>query len=85
MTTLQMIQFVGIMIHGFQLLFYAECGFPWQISYYIGAHAVMFFGLFAQFYVKAYFRKGTSKVEANGKVRKKFFTIRVLSGGAVNC
>ena len=76
MTTLQMIQFVGIMAHGFQLLFYEKCGFPWQISYYIGAHAVMFFILFAQFYVDAYFKKSSKKKEGkteeitNGKVRR---------------
>lgn len=54
MTNLQMIQFIGIMVHGFQLVFYDDCDFPWQFSYYIGAHAVMFFILFAQFYVRAY-------------------------------
>ena len=66
MTNLQMIQFVGIMVHGFQLLFYEDCGFPWQISYYIGAHAVMFFFLFAQFYVQAYFKKGGKAKRVSG-------------------
>merc|ERR1712062_729700 len=51
LTTLQMIQFVGIMTHGFQLVFYDDCDFPWQFSYYIGAHAVLFFVLFSQFYM----------------------------------
>ena len=54
MTTLQMIQFIGIMTHGFQLVFYDDCDFPWQFAYYIAAHAVMFFGLFSQFYIKEY-------------------------------
>ena len=65
MTNLQMIQFVGIMVHGFQLVLYDDCDFPWQFSYFIGAHAVMFFFLFAQFYVRAYLTpkpKGQLKV-----------------------
>merc|ERR1711862_843509 len=32
---LQMLQFVAIMIHGFQLVFYDDCDFPWQFAYYI--------------------------------------------------
>lgn len=60
MTTMQMIQFVMIMAHGFQLAFYKDdCGFPWQFSLYIGAHAILFFVLFSQFYVEAYLRKKT--------------------------
>nr|WDS84442.1 elongation of very long chain fatty acids protein 1 [Apocyclops royi] len=66
MTTLQMVQFVGIMVHGFQLIFYDDCDFPWQFSYYIAAHAVMFFILFAQFYVSTYLVKKPKKVDANG-------------------
>ncbi len=57
MTSLQMVQFVGIMVHGFQLLFTESCGFPWQYGLYIAAHAVMFFILFSQFYIKEYFVK----------------------------
>ena len=58
MTTLQMVQFVGIMTHGFQFLFMgSECRFPWQYGLYIGAHAVLFFILFSQFYVREYFGK----------------------------
>ena len=58
MTTLQMVQFIGIMTHGFQFLFIGnECRFPWQYGLYIGAHAVLFFVLFSQFYVSEYFGK----------------------------
>ncbi|TRY75654.1 hypothetical protein TCAL_00502 [Tigriopus californicus] len=71
MTTLQMVQFVGIMVHGFQLVLYDDCKFPWQFSYYIGAHAIMFFILFSQFYVQAYLMpnksKAASKSSRNGK------------------
>jgi elongation of very long chain fatty acids protein 7 len=57
MTTLQMVQFVGIMVHGFQLVFYKDCDFPNAFAYYIAAHAVMFFILFSQFYIKSYLTK----------------------------
>ena len=57
LTTLQMVQFIGIMVHGFQLIFYDDCDFPWQFSYYIGFHAVFFFILFSEFYVREYFVK----------------------------
>ena len=60
LTTLQMIQFVGIMTHGFQLVFYDDCDFPWQFSYYIGAHAVLFFVLFSEFYIANYLKKRPS-------------------------
>jgi len=59
LTTLQMLQFIGIMVHGFQLVFYDDCDFPWQFSYYIGAHAVLFFALFSEFYVKSYLNKSS--------------------------
>ena len=61
MTTLQMVQFIGIMVHGFQLVLYDDCDFPWQFSYCIGAHAVMFFVLFSQFYIRAYLSKPEKK------------------------
>nr|UZZ64685.1 fatty acid elongase elovl1a [Platychelipus littoralis] len=68
MTTLQMIQFIGIMVHAFQLVLYDDCDFPWQFSYFIGAHAVMFFILFSQFYIQAYLTKKPhqKKTESNG-------------------
>ena len=73
MTNLQMIQFVGIMVHGFQLVLYDDCDFPWQFSYFIGAHAVMFFFLFAQFYVRAYL---TPKPKGQLKVSRFLFSVR---------
>nr|ACO12890.1 Elongation of very long chain fatty acids protein AAEL008004 [Lepeophtheirus salmonis] len=63
MTTMQMIQFVLIMVHGFQLIFYDDCLFPYQFSYYIGAHAILFFILFLDFYIKAYINKNTKKAK----------------------
>lgn len=77
MTTLQMVQFVGIMTHGFQFLFMgSECRFPWQYGLYIGAHAVLFFILFSQFYVREYFgKKDRSKKLENESASKNGHTM----------
>ena len=61
LTTLQMVQFVAIFVHGFQLVFYNDCNFPWQFGLYISAHALLFFALFSQFYIKNYFNKTNKK------------------------
>lgn len=55
LTALQMIQFVGIMVHAFQLLF-IECDYPRAFVWWIGMHAVMFFFLFKDFYNQSYSR-----------------------------
>ena len=68
LTTLQMIQFVLIMVHGFQLVFYDDCDFPWQFAYYIGAHAILFFILFSEFYVKNYLLVKKSKKVRRWKI-----------------
>jgi len=72
LTTLQMVQFVAIMVHAFQLVLYDDCDFPWKFSYYIGAHAVLFFILFSEFYINNYLnKKQTRKVEdANGNLHQ---------------
>ena len=51
---MQMLQFVAMMVHGFQLLLYDDCGFPRQFAYYIASHGVLFFILFVHFYINAY-------------------------------
>ena len=73
MTNLQMVQFVAIMVHGFQLVFYDDCDFPWQFAYYIGAHAVLFFGLFSEFYIRTYFKKAP-EVKSQMFLAQFFFT-----------
>ena len=67
MTNLQMIQFIAIFIHGSQLLIKNDCNYPTAFGYFIAAHAVLFFVLFAQFYVREYLDRGKSK--QNAKVR----------------
>ena len=61
MTNLQMIQFVGIFAHSMQLFLVPDCGFPVAYGFYIGAHGVMFFILFSQFYVAEYLKKQASR------------------------
>ncbi|XP_044266975.1 elongation of very long chain fatty acids protein AAEL008004-like [Tribolium madens] len=67
LTTLQMIQFVAIMVHAFQLLF-TDCNYPRAFVWWIGMHAVMFFFLFKEFYIQTY-NKRTSAAAKNGVVQ----------------
>lgn len=53
LTSLQMVQFVAIMVHAFQLLF-IDCNYPKAFVWWIGMHAVMFFFLFNEFYQSTY-------------------------------
>ncbi|GLH15860.1 Elongation of very long chain fatty acids protein AAEL008004 [Gryllus bimaculatus] len=59
LTTFQMVQFVAIMVHAFQLLF-IDCNYPRAFVWWIGLHAVMFYFLFSDFYKQAY-TKSVSK------------------------
>ncbi|XP_020296945.1 elongation of very long chain fatty acids protein AAEL008004-like [Pseudomyrmex gracilis] len=61
LTTLQMIQFVLVMIHAFQLLF-IDCNYPKAFVWIIGLHAVMFYFLFRDFYFEAYKKKNLKKL-----------------------
>ena len=59
LTSLQMIQFVMVMIHAFQLLF-IDCNYPKAFVWWIGMHAIMFYFLFREFYTEAYRRRKSS-------------------------
>lgn len=63
-TTLQLVQFVAIAIHSFQI-FFTDCDFPKALSAFIGVHAVLFFIAFKQFYDNTYKESKTqlNKVE----------------------
>ncbi|XP_049954171.1 elongation of very long chain fatty acids protein AAEL008004-like [Schistocerca serialis cubense] len=61
LTVLQMVQFVLVMVHAFQLLF-IDCDYPRAFVWWIGMHAVMFYFLFSDFYKQAYKRKPLKKV-----------------------
>lgn len=56
LTALQMVQFILVIIHAFQLLF-IECEYPKAFVWWIGMHGVMFYFLFREFYIEAYRRK----------------------------
>ncbi|XP_004931946.1 elongation of very long chain fatty acids protein AAEL008004 [Bombyx mandarina] len=56
LTALQMVQFVLVFIHAFQLLF-IDCDYPRAFVWWIGMHAVLFYYLFSDFYKQAYLRK----------------------------
>lgn len=63
LTQLQMSQFVALMVHGAIPVFY-DCGFPPYFGYLTIFEAVLFFGLFFNFYVKTYHRN-SARLEAN--------------------
>nr|XP_050844905.1 elongation of very long chain fatty acids protein AAEL008004-like isoform X4 [Vespula vulgaris] len=66
LTAFQMIQFIAIMVHAFQLLF-VDCDYPKAFVWWIGMHAVMFFFLFNKFYQQNYQQKRTArKMASNG-------------------
>lgn len=60
LTSFLQIQFVLVMAHAFQLLFWNECNFPSAFAYFIGAHALMFYFLFSNFYKRAYAERRVS-------------------------
>ncbi|KAH9388823.1 Elongation of very long chain fatty acids protein 7 [Tyrophagus putrescentiae] len=53
-TVIQMVQFIAIFVHSFQLLFNRECDYPRGFMWWIGFHAVLFWFLFYDFYKNAY-------------------------------
>uniref|UniRef100_A0A1B0CF34 Elongation of very long chain fatty acids protein n=1 Tax=Lutzomyia longipalpis TaxID=7200 RepID=A0A1B0CF34_LUTLO len=63
LTTFQMVQFVAIFIHQFQLLF-RDCDYPKGFMVWIGLHGVMFLFLFSDFYKAKYSRPSKGKLSA---------------------
>ncbi|XP_058452276.1 elongation of very long chain fatty acids protein 7-like [Malaya genurostris] len=59
LTAFQMVQFVAIFTHQFQLLF-TECDYPKGFMVWIGLHGVMFLFLFSDFYKQAYSKRKTA-------------------------
>ncbi|EEB17942.1 predicted protein [Pediculus humanus corporis] len=62
LTTFQMVQFVAIFAHQFQLLF-TECNYPKHFMVWIAFHGVLFLFLFSDFY-KSQYLKGKPKPNA---------------------
>ncbi|KAF2884521.1 hypothetical protein ILUMI_21666 [Ignelater luminosus] len=65
LTTFQMVQFVLIFSHQFQLLF-TECNYPKSFMIWIGLHGVMFLFLFSDFY-KVKYTSSKMAVKDNNK------------------
>ncbi|XP_063975009.1 very long chain fatty acid elongase 7-like [Diachasmimorpha longicaudata] len=80
LTTLQMVQFVLVFIHTFQLLF-TECNYPKAFVWWIGMHAVLFFFLFRDFYVKAYTRRKARKISLLAEKEQKQVKINGFANG----
>lgn len=60
LTTIQMCQFLMIIVHAFQL-FFIDCDYPNALGYFIGCHAIGFFILFAHYFKHTYGAKKTKK------------------------
>lgn len=54
LTVFQMVQFIAVMLHAFQLLLWNPCQYPIAFVWWIGLHACMFFFLFKNFFDQAY-------------------------------
>lgn len=65
LTSFQMVQFIAIFIHQFQLLF-RECDYPKGFMIWIGLHGAMFLFLFSDFYKTKYTSKPNKASVANG-------------------
>jgi len=67
MTAFQMVQFIAIFVHSFQLLF-RDCDYPHGFMWWIGFHAVLFWFLFADFYKNTYGKaRARAAAAKNGK------------------
>ncbi|KOC68911.1 Elongation of very long chain fatty acids protein [Habropoda laboriosa] len=80
LTVFQMVQFVLVMIHAFQLLF-IDCNYPKAFVWLIGLHATMFFFLFNEFYQQSYQQK--RRPIANG-VKKEHHHQNYQANGVTN-
>ena len=65
LTSFQMLQFVCIFVHQFQLLF-RECNYPKSFMVWIGLHGVMFLFLFSDFYKSKYTSDGKRRPANDG-------------------
>lgn len=60
-TTMQLVQFLTVILHGAQLMV-TECpGVPFPITSWVAINALMFLLLFSDFYIKSYLAKKSSK------------------------
>lgn len=67
MTAAQMIQFILIFVHSFQLIF-RSCDYPKGFMWFIGFHAILFWFLFWDFYKEEYHRKKDAAIRAKASL-----------------
>lgn len=68
LTVMQMIQFGIVFVHTFQVQFYPTCQYPKAIAALLSINALLFFYMFASFYVKAYTRKDSKLLSDKSKL-----------------
>jgi len=73
LTTLQMVQFTAIFVHSMQLLF-VKCNVPPALIAYTMFNTVVFFILFRNFFVQAYYRIGGRGREKDGDSGSRSFS-----------
>lgn len=71
LTAIQMIQFVLVLIHAFQL-FFVDCDYPKAFVWLIGLHAIMFYFLFRGFYKETYEKKKKAAVSKEAKLSQEY-------------
>ncbi|XP_046741586.1 elongation of very long chain fatty acids protein AAEL008004-like [Diprion similis] len=82
LTTLQMVQFVLVMVHAFQLLF-IQCNYPKAFVWWIGMHAVLFYFLFRDFYQQAYVKKSRNVARTDDSNDAKLQNGKVQDGEGI--
>ncbi|KAK9711119.1 GNS1/SUR4 family [Popillia japonica] len=90
LTTFQMVQFVAIFTHQFQLLF-TECDYPKGFMIWIAMHGILFLFLFSDFYKVKYSREKAAKnsgacmvVEDSHQQNGKLMNGHATSNGSLN-
>lgn len=82
LTALQMVQFVLVMIHAFQLLF-IDCNYPKAFVWWIGMHAIMFYFLFRNFYQETY-KKREKKLALAASKKDNYIKANGTNGNNAN-
>lgn len=83
LTAFQMLQFVAIFTHQFQLLF-TECDYPKGFMVWIGLHGVMFLFLFSDFYKQAYSKRKAQRLAAESKLQQATKYDALANGGSAS-
>lgn len=83
LTAFQMLQFVAIFTHQFQLLF-TQCDYPKGFMVWIGLHGVMFLFLFSDFYKQAYSKRKAQRLAAESKLLQATKYDALANGGSAS-